>query len=561
MGSLDRAALYVRVSDRYAKDAAERGQETSLDTQLAACRQHAVALGCTVDEAHVYREKWTGTELWGRQALTRLREAIRRREVDVVVAFAIDRLSRDPVHLGVVLSEAEQHQARVVFVTEPLDDSPEGQLVRFVRGYAAKVEHEKIRERVMRGRFASARAGKLQHGSRPRYGYRWRDGAAGVYDEDPITGPIVRGLFAKALNGGTLRAMAHDLTTAGVPSPGGRSAWDFSTIGRLLRDPVYAGEAVAFRTQRLPRDHRLDKTGRPLKHGRTVARSEEERIPLPAGTVPPLVDRATFDAVQDQLPRNKRESRRSAIDPEAHLLRGGYVHCGHCGRVMVVNHKKGYAVYVCTTAKRFPGQCGFHAISTRLLDELVWAKVWTTLRHPERVRDEAARRRAIGDPTTDADLAAVDGSLAEVERDRRRQARLLALLDDLDDERTIGEIKGRLAALAQRKQQLEDERAGVLVRRADWEAELARLDNLVACCEMVNGNLTSLGYADKRDALLYLNVQATVWRGDHSPRWRVTGDPNLSAEGRLLRPTACTPHTTAPLLVWTDLDDWSIAAD
>jgi hypothetical protein len=30
----------------------------------------------------------------------------------------------------------------VEFVTEPLDNSPEGQLIRFVRGYAAKVEHE-----------------------------------------------------------------------------------------------------------------------------------------------------------------------------------------------------------------------------------------------------------------------------------------------------------------------------------------------------------------------------------------------------------------------------------
>jgi hypothetical protein len=36
-----RAALYPRVSDRYAKDAAERGQETSLDTQEKAMRRFA----------------------------------------------------------------------------------------------------------------------------------------------------------------------------------------------------------------------------------------------------------------------------------------------------------------------------------------------------------------------------------------------------------------------------------------------------------------------------------------------------------------------------------------
>jgi hypothetical protein len=32
---------------------------------------------------------------------------VRRREADVVITYAIDRLARDPVHLGVVISEAE----------------------------------------------------------------------------------------------------------------------------------------------------------------------------------------------------------------------------------------------------------------------------------------------------------------------------------------------------------------------------------------------------------------------------------------------------------------------
>jgi site-specific DNA recombinase len=86
-------------------------------------------------------------ELWERPQLTALRDAVRHDQVDVVVAYAIDRLSRDPVHLGVVLSEADHHGARIEFVSEPLDESPEDQLIRFVRGYAAKVEQAKLVER------------------------------------------------------------------------------------------------------------------------------------------------------------------------------------------------------------------------------------------------------------------------------------------------------------------------------------------------------------------------------------------------------------------------------
>src|SRR5919199_3636197 len=114
-----RAALYPRVSDPYGDkkraSGTERGQETPLDQQESACRQYAAEHGYAVLEEHVYREAHTGVELWERPKLTALREAIRRKEVDVVVVYSIDRLSRDPVHLGVILSEAEHAGVAVEF--------------------------------------------------------------------------------------------------------------------------------------------------------------------------------------------------------------------------------------------------------------------------------------------------------------------------------------------------------------------------------------------------------------------------------------------------------------
>src|SRR5712671_3700036 len=95
-----RAAIYTRVSTL-----AQEDEGSSLDTQLEACIKFAVENGYAVDDGQVYREVYTGTELWARPKLTMLRDVIRGREVDVLVAYAIDRLSRDPVHLGVLLSE------------------------------------------------------------------------------------------------------------------------------------------------------------------------------------------------------------------------------------------------------------------------------------------------------------------------------------------------------------------------------------------------------------------------------------------------------------------------
>src|SRR5437762_1050763 len=107
------AALYCRVSTT-----AQDEEGSSLQTQEAACRKYAAERGYVVDDRHVYREVYSGVELWDRPQLTDVRTAARRGEVDIIIAYAIDRLSRDPVHLGVIISEADHHDVDVTFVTE-----------------------------------------------------------------------------------------------------------------------------------------------------------------------------------------------------------------------------------------------------------------------------------------------------------------------------------------------------------------------------------------------------------------------------------------------------------
>ena len=54
-----RAAIYTRVSTL-----AQEDEGSSLETQLEACIRYAVQNGYEVDDNHVYREVYTGTELW-----------------------------------------------------------------------------------------------------------------------------------------------------------------------------------------------------------------------------------------------------------------------------------------------------------------------------------------------------------------------------------------------------------------------------------------------------------------------------------------------------------------
>lgn len=508
-----RAAIYVRVSTAGQEDG------TSLETQEAACRAHAVQQGYEV--AAVYREIHTGTDLWERPQLTALREAVRRHEVAAVIAHAIDRLSRDPVHLGVLLSEADHAGVTVTFVTEPLDDSPEGQLIRFVRGYAAKVEHMKIVERVNRGRRGRAQQGRLIPSTRPLYGYAWVDGKPETvdgkvivrrkiaYTENPLTAPVVRRLFREAAGGTPLRALATQLTAEGVPTPNGAVAWRRSTIWTILTNPSYAGNAVAYRwTARGRNDAGQKVTTR-------VLRPEAERIPLPAGTVPPLVDDDTFTAVQHRLARNKQEATRNNRHPEAALLRGGYAICGYCGSTLRVETVTRGLRYVCGRAKERTGACTLHAMLVEDLDARVWAKVSAVLRDPEIIERKLAEQRA-HDPTIE-DIAALDRRRGEL---ARKRGNLVDRIADADPD-TAGVMMERAAALSSELARLDTEREALLARRAAWEASVSKAQDLIAWCRTVAQRLQGASYHTKRLALDYLGVRVKLFREGEPDRYLV----------------------------------------
>ena len=523
-----RAAIYCRVStSRQDEDG------TSLESQESACRAYAAAHDYRVTD--VYREVHTGAELWERPQLTALRQAVRRRQVDVAIVHAIDRLSRDPVHLGVIVSEAEHAGVEVCFVTEPLDNSPEGQLIRFVRGYAAKVEHEKIRERVRRGKKARAEAGKLMPTGYPLYGYQWGDDKKTRYVEDPMTAPIVRRIFREAAAGVPLRSITAGLERDSIPSPTGRRRWGQTSVSKLVHHPAYMGKAFAWRYKSTPaRELRTSedsgRVGLPLGSERRGAyrqalRPEDEWIPLPNGVIPPLVDRETWEHVQVRLIDNKAKATRNNRYPQDFLLRGGYARCSSCSGPMMCYQNKGVPSYRCVTHQRDRTRCTNPvSIKAAPLDAEVWQAVKRRLLTPEIIAHELASLRQ-NDPT-DADLASLDRALADVDRRRRN---LVDRLADTDDADLAALVTEKLAALSTRRRELEAERAAVQVRRDEWELAQRRLEDLIAWCRHVAAKLAGFGYEQRRLALDALNVRVTVLGPEHTPRHDISAQIPLTA--------------------------------
>jgi site-specific DNA recombinase len=158
------AAIYCRVST---EDQEREG--TSLQTQLKACHNFCRERGYHVD--HHFSEAYSGLTL-DRIKLSELRDLVRNDQIDVVVVYCLDRLSRDPTHGVILTQELDKHNVALEAVIEDVDNTELGKLISYIRGYASKVEAEKLKERTLRGKKASVAEGKIPHGGFARlYGY------------------------------------------------------------------------------------------------------------------------------------------------------------------------------------------------------------------------------------------------------------------------------------------------------------------------------------------------------------------------------------------------------
>ncbi len=223
----------------------------------------------------------------------------------------------------------------------------------------------------------------------------------------------------------------------------------------------------------------------------------------------------TQEAALARLARNKAEATRHSSDPEATLLRAGFVRCGHCSHALHAARHRGGAMhlYRCNRERGCPN----FSISARVLDCAVWRRVESVLTRPDIIAAELERRR--GRSVVEEDLTSLDSRLATIEQRRQRVARaVVAIQDDEAASPLIAELK----SLTNQKRDLQAERESLLASRTLAEADRERLLSLAEWCNRVTANLPGLSYRDKRDVLSSLNVQVRVWPSNHSPRWEMT---------------------------------------
>ncbi|APR86931.1 DNA invertase [Minicystis rosea] len=318
--------MYARVSS------GRQEKDHTIASQVAAIEQHAAAAGDVVDAEHRYIDNgWPGDTLL-RPGLDALRDAVALGAVDKVIVYDPDRLARRFVDQQVVLEEIARKQVEVIFVHGGTARTPEEQMALGVRGVFAEYERAKILDRTRRGRLHRARSGAPPSWSNPPYGLRVIRGERhlpGTIVIEECEAAVVRQVLTwVGMEGLRLRQVARRLDERGI-KPRSGERWSPSTLGKMVRNRVYVGQAHHQKYQSIEPKEPRDRL-RYRRHRKSSSRRRPEADWLGA-RVPAIVDEALFEKAQERLFEHRRQTAGQVKHP--YLLRG-LLWCCTCARKM-----------------------------------------------------------------------------------------------------------------------------------------------------------------------------------------------------------------------------------
>ena len=487
-----RVLTYSRVST----DAQER-DGTSLDTQEQACKEYAESNGWVVVER--IRDAASGFNL-DRPGIERTRQLLRQGVVDIVVAFAVDRLSRNQNHIGVLFDEVEQSGAKLDFVTEVFEDTAIGRFILAARAFVGEVEREKIAERTMRGKMERARSGRLPQGTgKGCYGYRY-DRESGRRSVDAFQATVVNRIFQRYVETQSFSKVSNELNEAGIPAfAGGR--WYPLTIQRILSNEAYTGRLVYRRTKRVKVRNGNGKGFRTT----VVERPEEDWVSVD-GSTPRIVDEEAWQRVQGILEDPERTRRQPT--PRFYPLRGR-LKCGICASAMVGQTLtvKGnpYRYYRCRHVydKNTGRSCSAKYVRGERLEEAIWSEVKRVLSDPQVVLRELERAAAQG--VDENEIEQMEAALADVTDREKRLVRLFTISGISEDA-----VRSESTGLAAEKQVIQEQLASLRTPQVPSHQGVSQ-SQLKHICQAVSDWLDKARDSERELALeaLQVTIEAT----------------------------------------------------
>ena len=367
------AALYIRLS----KEDENQGPSQSVSNQKSLLEDFVKTHGLRVYDRYI-DDGWSGTS-FDRPGFQRMIADIEAKRVNMVITKDLSRLGRDYIMTGHYMERYfPENQVRYISLLDGIDtgvDSTANDITPF-RAIMNDMYAKDISKKIKSVKHDKQRKGQFI-GGKPVYGYKMHPTEKNKIVIDEEVAPVVRRIFAMALDGMSCRKIAATLNEEAVITPAtycGRKPsrpgpytglWSSERISEMLRNETYIGNMVQGRSLKVSY-----KSKKCLKQNR-------ENWVVVENTHQPLIDKENFQKV-GLLLDSRRHTRSRTYD----FLLKGFIFCHECGYPLsVINRPTASGetrlFFICRTYQRFTkaGVCSCHSIKEQTVTEAVIAKL------------------------------------------------------------------------------------------------------------------------------------------------------------------------------------------
>ncbi len=237
-----RCAIYTRKSN---EDGLEQ-KFNSLDAQRVACKKYIKSREGWVALAKRYDDGgYSGSNL-NRPAIKELFEDVKAGEVDCVVVYTLDRLSRETKDCIEVTSFFRRHRISFVAVTQIFDNNtPMGKFVQTVLSGAAQLEREMIVERE-KNKIATSKEEGLWMGGNVPLGYDVKEKELIINEKEA---KVIKHIFERYMELRSMAELARELNREGYRTKAKSDIFKKATVRRIITNPIYMGKIRHYEKQ------------------------------------------------------------------------------------------------------------------------------------------------------------------------------------------------------------------------------------------------------------------------------------------------------------------------
>jgi site-specific DNA recombinase len=494
------AAIYARVSS------AQQREEKTIASQTAALIEFAKNRSLEVPTEWVFEDEGYSGATLERPGLERVRDLAAEGQIQVVLAYSPDRLSRKYAYQILLIEELAKHGVETLFVNAPQGTSAEDQLLVQFQGMIAEYERAQILERSRRGKRHRARSGEVSVLSGAPYGYRYMrktEEAPAFYQVIDAESHVVQRVYEMyTVTNLSIGEITRRLNAQKIPTRKQGSRWERSTVWAMLRNPAYRG-AASFGKTRVARRVRVTRAlrvrgGMVSRDSAAHERPREDWIEIP---VPALVSEESFARAQELLQENKIRARRRTITPS---IAQGLVSCQKCGyafsRTSTYTSARKIHYYKCIGSDSWrklggPVCDNGRFVRQDLLDHIVWTEVIRLLEDPTLIQQELDRRLVAArssDPTKKRE-STLQRELTRVGKSIERV--LTAYQEDL---LSLEQLRERMPSLRQREKTLRSELEAIADQTNDRANFMRLAETLTAFLDRLRGAADTLDVIERQ---------------------------------------------------------------